>query len=149
LEKLQNEKYRIVNSGERRDTDDKAFIHNFIINYIKSRQTNALHRQQVISYEFNNDNSKSLLVRFIISNRLPYSFVDNNLAFQQLLNFCCNNVSSTALSIVKLPTRNTVKSLIQKHYNNTKTRVKRILEQQEFISFTTDLWRSETGNILL
>ena len=72
---------------------------------------------------------------------MPFNVVDNN-DFQELLNTCQKATNPTTVS---LPSDKTVKTLISKRYLEEKMMIRQILQNQQSISFSTDMWTSSSG----
>ncbi|KAF9970767.1 hypothetical protein BGZ75_002135, partial [Mortierella antarctica] len=79
------------------------------------------------------------LIKFIISNKLPMSLVEDP-SFQSLLNI---PQSAQSDDIVKLPKKDSFKSQIQDHHQKHHQRVKQELAHVPRLSFTLDGWTSK------
>lgn len=111
---------------------------------------------------FTRETFLELLTTFIIANRLPSSFTENNPSFRDILGFCANVIntimkqkaakSSSALAslpsattVLQLPSQRTVKYQLLSKFHITKEKIQMLLKSQGSLSFTTDLWKSSTS----
>lgn len=106
--------------------------------------------------DFSRETFLDLLVSFIIANKLPISFTENNPTFSRIVGFCANMInnakkmsptapSTSATSVLTLPCTQTMKNNILAGFDSKKDKVKEILKSQVSLSFTTDLWKSPTS----
>lgn len=160
---LEEEKRKIIAStsnddGIIADLDKPRFAYSFVKNLLKPGNQRTLDNfVTTLSHistrnsqiDFNKSNFLRLYMNFHIENQLPLNFVTGNKSFQDLIYFCCNNNAIENRVILKLPTRNTVKHTIVRHFINVQKQVASLLQSQASLCFTTDVWRSETGTSYL
>lgn len=108
--------------------------------------------------DFTRETFLNLLGSFIIANKLPISFTENNPTFSKIVGFCANMInnakkmsptarSTSATSVLTLPCTQTMKNNILAGFGSRKNKVKEILKSQMSLSFTTDLWKSPTSKL--
>lgn len=86
----------------------------------------------LVLHKFNQDKSREALAKMVILHEYPLSMVEHQ-GFHNFLNVC--------QPLVKLPSRNTLKSDIMKIYDNEKGKTMTLLENMKGkIALTTDMW---------
>ncbi|KAG2211386.1 hypothetical protein INT46_001617 [Mucor plumbeus] len=95
----------------------------------------------------------TLFTDFIVANRLPMSFSENIITLEKLIQFSNRNrgkdSSKSYNPMLILPKRNKLKDLIIQKYIDEKEVIKSTLQEQEFLNFTTDLWKSDTNKYFM
>ncbi|KAI8050096.1 hypothetical protein BDF21DRAFT_404588 [Thamnidium elegans] len=94
-----------------------------------------------------------LFTDFVIANNLPMVFSSKNVTLERLLQFSnrsnADNEKTISYNSMLIPPSNTkLKELIIEKHKNQKRLVIEKLKQQKYINFTTDLWKSETKNMV-
>jgi len=107
--------------------------------------------------DFKRETFLDLLSTFIIANKLPASFTENNPSFRSILGFCANMINNSrkssattptipsATTVLALPSSQTMKNQLMIKFNKAKESVKKALKSQQSLNFTTDLWKSPTS----
>lgn len=141
----------------RRFTDERNQI---AVNEFMQSQRNFDDNHHILN--FTREVFMDLLTTFIIANRLPSSFTENNNSFRDILGLCANVINTimketptktssalaslpSATTVLQLPCHQTVKMHLLSKFIRTKENIQMLLKSQGPLSFTTDLWKSSTS----
>lgn len=137
--------------------DQHDFAFNIFKDFTDKRNQAAVEEFMKHQKEFDSNNQISgfkretfvdLLSTFIIANKLPASFIENNPSFRSILGFCANMINNSRKSSATTPTipsSQTMKNQLMIKFNTAKESVKKVLKSQQSLNFTTDLWKSPTS----
>lgn len=110
--------------------------------------------------DFTRETFLHLLCSFIVANKLPISFTENNPTLSKIFGFCANMINNakkisptspsiSATTILTLPCSQTIKNNIIAEFDIKKNKVKEVLKSQMSLNFTADLWKSPTSTVYI
>lgn len=157
LKLLMFSKETLHNWENKTDREKEVYIDNFVQSCLTPENKPHLDKYQEEQEEIDavdeepntRETFLTLFTDFIVANRLPMSFSENNITLEKLIQFSNRNggkdSSKSYNPMLILPKRNKLKDLIIQKYIDEKEVIKSTLQEQEFLNFTTDLWKSDTS----
>ena len=132
-------------------SDQLNYRHDFIMEKLINYSPNAtcisnLGSRSACKLPFKQDIFNQLVLKFVIDKQLPLSFFDQCNTMQDLLDFCARSRDLNVLKTIKLPLKGTVKTNVIEYYTEMKLKVATLLQGEQYISLTTDVWTAPTGN---
>lgn len=157
LKLLTFSKEQITDWEDKTDREKEIYNYDFVQSCLTQENKPHLDRYQKEQEEIDaideephtRETFLKLFTDFIIANRLTINFSEKNITLEKLIQFSSRNSGNDGSKsydpILIPPKKNKLKDLLIQKYLDQKEIIKTTLQEQEFLNFTTDLWKSDTS----